>query len=591
MPLNANEFVALLSSLVPAFRQTSVRFQPSLGGERGGGSVYVNFVNLPPDVGRSGGGAEAENNRASFWVNGFAHDPTLPAATVKVEQAASVFHRPWLGAPGVPFRAKSGSPEVVARYLAAYLAKVVEAVPPRFTHSLQEGNRQTFDVWWMERDAWARYASSLSRAKADALARRVKYELAPRWGLPNVPTRVVPHGESVVSEARGEVGSSTEETVMSRKSSKSRREPTPKQEGEQIVEAADKAGADYANEQVGGDHFRDWVYDQVAEAERMRASDPDSVFPSDTPDGAKRAARNMLQQLEWDTKRQMDQREILELSGATGVFNAGSEDWVRDTYGITVKDVTDAFFAAFDEALRAPAIRQWLTDLVLEINEDVRGVRKSKLAQERGASAARGAKRASEMRRVAAGISPARHLANDIVRVIMKEPDIAPYGLAVRFGLEGRVAREILDLAQSSFGPGGEGFEAYAKKVEKIILRKRVIREAHRPLVRDYVPVDSRGRPLSPPTKDYEKAKRQADKAGGVVKFKVGRQSAAHEAHRVRDYVPVDTRGRPLSPPTKDYEKAKREADRAGGVVKFSAARGARERLRPRTPSRGRGGR
>jgi hypothetical protein len=480
MSLNANEFVALLSSLAPGDRRTVARFQPSLGGERGGGSVYVNFVNLPPDVGGSGGGAEAENNRASFWVNGFAHDPTVPAATVKVEQAASVFHRPWLGAPGVPFRAKSGSPEVVARYLAAYLARVASAVPPRFTHSLQEGNRQTFDVWWMERDAWAIYASNLSRSKADALARRVKYELAPRWGLPNVPTRVVPHGEPVVGEARGEVGSSTEETVMSRKPSKSRREPTPEEEGAQILEQAEKAGADYAREQVNGEHFRDWVNDQLAEAERMRASDPDSVFPSDTPDGAKRAARNMLQQLEWDTDRQMDTSEVLELSGAAGVFGAGSADWVRDTYGITEKEVTNTFFKAFKEELRTPSIRTWLTDLVLETSEQVK--------------------------------------------------------------------------------PSGGA------------------QERRRSVVRDYVPVDSRGRPLSPPTSDYEKAKRQPDKAGGVVKFKVGRQSAAHEAHRVRDYVPVDTRGRPLSPPTKDYSEAKKKADRAGGVVKFAVGRSASER-------------
>ena len=60
-----------------------------------------------------------------------------------------------------------------------------------------EEARPTFDVWWRERDRWTLYASGLSRARADALARRVKYELAPRWGLPNVPTRVVPHGEAI----------------------------------------------------------------------------------------------------------------------------------------------------------------------------------------------------------------------------------------------------------------------------------------------------------------------------------------------------------------------------------------------------------
>jgi hypothetical protein len=98
----------------------------------------VNFVNLPTSAERAGGGAEAENNRASFWVEGFQYDPAVPVATVKVDQGSNVFHRPWLGAPGVPFRAKSGSPDAVARYLAAYLAKVVATVPPRFTHTARE---------------------------------------------------------------------------------------------------------------------------------------------------------------------------------------------------------------------------------------------------------------------------------------------------------------------------------------------------------------------------------------------------------------------------------------------------------------------
>ena len=43
--------------------------------------------------------------------------------------------------------------------------------------------------------------------------------------------------------------------------------------------------------------------------------------------------------------------------------------------------------------------------------------------------------------------------------------------------------------------------------------------------------------------------------------------------HTVRDYVPVDNRGRPLSGPTKDYEKAKRQAEQAGGYVKFDTGR------------------
>jgi len=286
-----------------------------------------------------------------------------------------------------------------------------------------------------------------------------------------------------------------------------KREPTPKEEGQQILADAATAGTNYANDQVGGDYFRDWVWDQLVEGEEMRQRDPDSVIPLETPSDAKKLARNMLQQLEWDTKRDMETHTILELSGAKGVFDSGSADWVRDHYGITYEEVLDAFFSAFDEALERQ--RQWVTDMILENLDEVRGTPKSKLAHERP---------------MVRAISPARHLANDIVRAIMKEPGILPYSLATRFGLEGRVASEILDLAPSSFGPGGEGFESYAKKVEKIILRKRVIRDVpRRPVVRDYVAVDHRDRVIAGPFHDYGDAKAAADRARGYVRFASGR--------------------------------------------------------------------
>src|SRR5208282_1190197 len=60
---------------------------------------------------------------------------------------------------------------------------------------------------------------------------------------------------------------------------KSKREPTPMDEGAQLLEAATKAGADYAHEQVGSPHFNDWMIDQMVEAERMRKADPSSVIP------------------------------------------------------------------------------------------------------------------------------------------------------------------------------------------------------------------------------------------------------------------------------------------------------------------------
>jgi|GEM_PF-1039239 len=132
-PMSADAFIELLSSKLQRFdRQARVRFDPSLAGERGGGSVYVNFINLPPGVGDAGGGAEAENNRASFHIRGFAYDPTVPVAKVKVDQSNNVFRRT------VPFRARTGSPEVVARHLSEYLAAIVKTVPPNFTHTTRE---------------------------------------------------------------------------------------------------------------------------------------------------------------------------------------------------------------------------------------------------------------------------------------------------------------------------------------------------------------------------------------------------------------------------------------------------------------------
>ena len=46
--------------------------------------------------------------------------------------------------------------------------------------------------------------------------------------------------------------------------------------------------------------------EQMVEAERMRAADPSSVLPLETPADARKVARNMLQQLGWDTKRELN---------------------------------------------------------------------------------------------------------------------------------------------------------------------------------------------------------------------------------------------------------------------------------------------
>lgn len=104
------------------------------------------------------------------------------------------------------------------------------------------------------------------------------------------------------------------------------------------------AGAAYAAEQVGGDYFRDWTYDQLVEASRM---DPSKVLPLETKADATVVAKNMLQQLAWDTKRDLD-----------------------DVAGLSGGDV-DGFWRGFEGHLRDPKVRGWLADELLEMNQQV----------------------------------------------------------------------------------------------------------------------------------------------------------------------------------------------------------------------------
>lgn len=92
------------------------------------GALHVTYVNLPRGVGSAGGGAEAQNNRMSFDVDGFSGGSRRDGR-VKIEQSTSFADR------SRNLRAKTGAPAAIARYLAAYLAKFAAEVPPRFTHT------------------------------------------------------------------------------------------------------------------------------------------------------------------------------------------------------------------------------------------------------------------------------------------------------------------------------------------------------------------------------------------------------------------------------------------------------------------------
>lgn len=112
------------------------------------------------------------------------------------------------------------------------------------------------------------------------------------------------------------------------------------------------AGAEYAQTQIESDYFMDWVREQLAEARRM---DPSRVLPLETEADARVIAKNMLQQLKWDTSRDLDPREIARLIG------------VDDT---TQEDVKE-FFKGFRDTLDMNSA--WLAGEILEINQEMSG--------------------------------------------------------------------------------------------------------------------------------------------------------------------------------------------------------------------------
>ncbi len=116
-------------------------------------------------------------------------------------------------------------------------------------------------------------------------------------------------------------------------------------------QSAKTAGEQYANDQINGEHFMDWVFDQLVEASKM---DPSKVHPIETLDDAKKIARNMLQQLEWDTKRGLERIEIERMIG-----------------GNLTRDRIEEFYSGFKRA--SDASRDWLAEEVLRMHRSLRG--------------------------------------------------------------------------------------------------------------------------------------------------------------------------------------------------------------------------
>lgn len=71
-----------------------------------------------------------------------------------------------------------------------------------------------------------------------------------------------------------------------------------------------------------------------------------------------------------------------------------------------------------------------------------------------------------------------RQLAHEIVTEIMRRPQAStPFELQRRYGLTQRQARAIDDLAPRHFGPGGRGYDAYVRRVERILLAQSARRD------------------------------------------------------------------------------------------------------------------
>lgn len=117
--VSAQDFKGMLEKLLkPNGRIVNVNTPKALHTEQ---MAFVELINLP--VGKDGNGAEAVNNRMLFSVSDFSQPK------VTVTQLTSNLPREW------KLRAKTGTPEQVAKHIATFVNKVVQEVEPRWTHS------------------------------------------------------------------------------------------------------------------------------------------------------------------------------------------------------------------------------------------------------------------------------------------------------------------------------------------------------------------------------------------------------------------------------------------------------------------------
>ncbi len=346
-----------------------------------------------------------------------------------------------------------------------------------------------------------------------------------------------------------------EEVHMARKTMRTNEDPAPD---------AEAAGAEYAQEQLQSDYFQDWIRDQLLEASRM---DPDKVLPLETKQDAMEIAKNMLQQLQWDTSRDLDGREIANL---IGVDSTSQED---------VKE----FFKGFRETLHTN--RAWLADELLEIKSEMSG-RSVGEARRSGtlpdANPLSGPRKDARDKAIQQAVDKARET-GEAYAVWMDrkgEYHVSPSFsarwediIAVAHAPHGHLSYKRYGTSEN--GPrvraprGGSGPDPASGW--GVTQRMMQVYAQHKGLG-DYrhnsaVPMmDGKGTWTFYAQRPGERAQKYTTTQNELES--VYKRRGMNERH-VRDYIAIDSHDRPVGPRHKGYSDAKRDADNAGGTVKF----------------------
>lgn len=133
------ELQAALSTHVQTNRTVRAEFRAGLAPGPGRGYVIVDFINLPIERFRErrGGGAESENNRMTFFAEGFGRTESDPATKVSIRQLKNGIYRhgfPSRENRAPDLRKKTATPDKAATYLANYINNIAAEFEPNFTH-------------------------------------------------------------------------------------------------------------------------------------------------------------------------------------------------------------------------------------------------------------------------------------------------------------------------------------------------------------------------------------------------------------------------------------------------------------------------